>query len=169
MLSIFSCAFSAICMAQTTRGGLTLFSLPLTSCCSLLQSSLCVPAGLPAGEEASLSVGTSPLLQFPIQGCRVCLTPFFSFFHPDQVVWVFSCPFKCLKSSTSVQQVLCENYSICRCLLDAFMWRDVLLSPRPTPSPLWTVCYTQGIVRDTWDPTVMQTENDAPRGNVFKS
>ena len=121
MLSIFSCAFSAICMAQTTRGGLTLFSLPLTSCCSLLQSSLCVPAGLPAGEEASLSVGTSPLLQFPIQGCRVCLTPFFSFFHPTWLCRNFSCPFSYLRSSASVQQVLCENCLICRCILDVLL------------------------------------------------
>ena len=39
MLSILSCAFSAICMAQTTRVGLTLFCLPLTRCSALLQVS----------------------------------------------------------------------------------------------------------------------------------
>lgn len=29
---------------------------------------------------------------------------------------------------------------------------------------LLSICYISGTVHDTWDPTVMQTENDAPHG-----
>ena len=35
-----------------------------------------------------------------------------------------SCPFRCPKSSANVQQVLCENRSICRCILDVLVRRD---------------------------------------------
>ena len=49
---------------------------------------------------------------------------FFSFFRPTQLWGVFSCPFGCAKSSTDVQHVLCENCSICRCILDILVRRD---------------------------------------------
>ena len=102
----------------------------------------------------------------PCQGCRFYPAssplhfPFF-FFCPMWLYRDLSCAFGYLRSSASSQQVVCENYSICRCLLGAFMWRDALLSSRRTPSPPWTVCYMQGIVHDTWDPTVIQADNDA--------
>ena len=48
------------------------------------------------------------------------------FFHPTQLYGDTSCAFSCLRSSASVQQVLCENCSICRCILDAFVGKDEL-------------------------------------------
>ena len=43
-----------------------------------------------------------------------------SFFCPTWLSRSLSCPFRCPRSSTSIQQVLCEN-SICRCILDVFV------------------------------------------------
>ena len=109
-----------------------------------------------------------PLLTFSslpgVQVLSCFISSSFSFLFFFCPMWLYrdlSCAFGYLRSSASSQQVVCENYSICRCLLGAFMWRDALLSSRPTPSPPWTVCYMQGIVRDTWDPTVIQADNDA--------
>ena len=51
---------------------------------------------------------------------------FFSFFFFLSSYWLygdFSCTSWCLRSSTSVQQVLCENCSICRCILDVLVRR----------------------------------------------
>ena len=51
-------------------------------------------------------------LSFILSGCKGI---FFFFFF---------CPFWCLKSSASVQEELCENCSICSCILDVLMRRD---------------------------------------------
>ena len=43
----------------------------------------------------------------------------FFFFLSSYLLWrYFSCPFRFLKSSTYVQQVLSENCPFCRCILD---------------------------------------------------
>lgn len=42
-------------------------------------------------------------------------------------VWRFFCPFRCARSSASVQQALCENRSICRCVLDVLVRRGEFL------------------------------------------
>ena len=69
-------------------------------------------------------------LQIP-QGCRSHPTPSPlpspSFFGPAWLSRNLSCPFRCCRSSASVQRELCENSSICRCILDAFVERDELL------------------------------------------
>ena len=79
------------------------------------RSSPSVPDDHSAGEGASLGVGTSLLLQLP-QRHRSHSTSsflfFFSFFHPTQLRRDLSCPFRCPRSSVSVQQLLCENCSI---------------------------------------------------------
>ena len=49
-----------------------------------------------------------------------------SFFCPTWLCGDLFCPFRCPRASASVQQVLCENCSICRCILDAFVGRDEL-------------------------------------------
>ena len=49
---------------------------------------------------------------------------FSSFFHPTQLLGDFSCPFTILRSSANVQQVLYENCSICRCILDVLVRSD---------------------------------------------
>ena len=43
------------------------------------------------------------------------------FFHPTWLCRNFSCPFSYLRSSASVQLVLCENCLICRCILDVLV------------------------------------------------
>ena len=72
------------------------------------RSSLSVPADLPTSEGASLSVGTSLLLQLPSRGAGPVPFPlfFFSFFHPIRLHRDSYCPFRFLRSSASVQQVL---------------------------------------------------------------
>lgn len=42
---------------------------------------------------------------------------FFPFCHPTWLCGDFSSPFRCPRSSASVQQVVCENCSVCRCIL----------------------------------------------------
>ena len=49
---------------------------------------------------------------------------FFSCFGPTQLLGNFSYPFTCPESSTNVQKMLCENCSICRCILDVIVRRD---------------------------------------------
>ena len=72
-----------------------------------------------------------PLLSFssPTRGTGSIPLPFLfffssSFFHPTLLLGGLSCPFRCPSSSVSVQLVLCEKCSICRCILDAFVGRD---------------------------------------------
>ena len=95
-----------------------------------LRCSPSVPTDFPVGEGASPDVGTSPLLQLLLR-CTdpilLALLFFFpSFFHPVWLCGDLSCPFQCPRSSAGVQLVFFENYSICRCILDAFVERDEL-------------------------------------------
>ena len=78
--------------------------------------------GLPLIWESLLSFssplrGRGPLL-FPL----LFLLPS-SFFCPTRLHGDLSCPFRYTRSSVSVLQVLCENCSICKCILDAFKGR----------------------------------------------
>ena len=54
------------------------------------------------------------------------LIPFLFFFLWSYLVvrGFFFYPFRCPESSTNVQKVLCENCSICRCILDVIVRRD---------------------------------------------
>ena len=120
-------------VAWTACVGLTLSCLPQTGHFTLLQQpqgSPSVPNDFPISEGASPDVGTSPLLQLPFRGAEPVLLPllffFPSFFHPTWFCRDLSCPFRCPRSSASVQLVFCENCSICRCSLDAFAERDEL-------------------------------------------
>ena len=84
------------------------------------------PSWLPHHEWAFLSVGTSPYLQFPTSSAGLLLFPLFFlffFFHYNWSGEDFSYPFRCLRSSTSVQLVLFENCSIYRSILDVSMKR----------------------------------------------
>lgn len=72
---------------------------------------------------------TSPLLQLPSpKGCGphpvpfFLFLPFFSFILPGHA-GIFSCPFRCLGSFARDQQVLCVNFSTCRCTPDILVGR----------------------------------------------
>ena len=113
--------------------GLTLSCLPQTSCWTLLRvpEPPILPADLPASEGASPNAGTSSYLQLPARDAVPFLLPLLflfpsSFFHLTQLCQDLSYLFRCLRSSASVQQVLCENCSICRYILDEFVRRDEL-------------------------------------------
>ena len=73
-----------------------------------------------------LNVGTCPHLQPParIAGLFFLFLFFFSFFGPTRLLGHFSYPLRCPESSTNVQKMLCENCSICRCILDVIVRRD---------------------------------------------
>ena len=65
----------------------------------------------------------------PLQGCGshpvssfLCF-PFLFFILPSYSR-IFSCPFMCLRSSASIQLVLCVNFSTCRCILDVLVGRS---------------------------------------------
>ena len=84
-----------------------------------------------AGEEASPDVGTYLHLQLPVRGAGPVLLPLlflFSsfFFHPTWLYGDLSYPFRFPRFSASVKQVLCENSSICRCILGEFVGTDEL-------------------------------------------
>lgn len=59
---------------------------------------------------------------------------FFPFLLSYLVIKDLFCTLQCPRSLANVQLVLCENVSICRCILDAFMERDETRCP-PTPLP----------------------------------
>lgn len=84
------------------------------------------PSGFPYWEGASLSCRNLSSPSAPDQECWSLpissFLSFFSFFYPTQLHGNLYCPFRCPRSSTSIQQVLCEN-SICRCILDALVRR----------------------------------------------
>ena len=98
------------------------------------QSSPSVPADFPPVRR--LPWVREPLLSFsfldprdagPIPLPLLFLFPS-SFFCPILLHRDLSFPFRYLRYSASVQQVLCENCSICRCILDAFVGRGELHS-----------------------------------------
>lgn len=78
--------------------------------------------------ERGLSQVWWPLLSFssPPTGAGPILAPLFSSFSlfcPTHYAGIFSHPFWCLRSSASVQQVLCASCSTCRCILDVLVGR----------------------------------------------
>ena len=120
-------------VAWTICAVLTLSCLPQTGCSVPLQS----PEGPLLSQLNSLlwmgfsECGDLSSPSLPHQGCwslPISSFLFFSFFHPTQLCGNFSCTFRCLRSSTSVQQVLCENCSICRCILDVLVRRGKFAS-----------------------------------------
>ena len=121
-------------VAWTIYVGLTLSYLPQTGCRALLrapEAPLLSQLTSLLVRRASPDARTSPYLQFSNRGAGPVLLPLLflfpsSFFCPTQLHGDLSCPFRCLRSSASVQQVLCENCSIRRCVLDAFVGRDEL-------------------------------------------
>ena len=68
-------------------------------------------------------------LLFPTRGTGPFLFPPFlkNLFHPTWLHGDFSCPFRCLRSFASVQQVLCENCYIRRFILDVLVRRGEFL------------------------------------------
>ena len=90
-----------------------------------------VLAGLPTIEGVFPRCGTlsSPSTPSP-HGCRShsVFSFLLSFFHPTWLPEYFSSPFRSPRYSTSVKQVLCDNCSICRCILDVLVGRGELAS-----------------------------------------
>ena len=85
----------------------------------------------PLVRGASPDMGTSPHLHIPARGAGSVLLPVLflfpsSFFCPTWLRGDLVYPFRCPRSSASVQQVLCENCSICRCIPDVYVQRDEL-------------------------------------------
>lgn len=88
-----------------------------------------------------------PLLTFnspPEVQSHPTSSPLFpSSFHPTWLCGDLSCPFRCLRSSSSVQQVLCENCSICIYTLDAFVGRELHI--------LLPFCHLgKSLIKDLW-------------------
>ena len=107
------------------------------------QSSPSVSTYLLSSEGASL--GEKPLHSFSSpSGLQVPSHFLFSFFPflfcPSQLHRDLACTFRCPMSSASLQQVLCEDCPICRCILDAFVLRGechVLLLHHLDSSPIF--------------------------------
>ena len=112
--NVQSCGVDHVCSSY--------FVLPSTdhSLCSPLipRRSFSVPDDFPIMREFFLSVGTSPHLQLP---ARLAGLFYFFFLSSYLVVRGFFLSFRCPKSSADVQQVLYENCSICRCILDVLV------------------------------------------------
>lgn len=102
---------------------LTLFCLPQKGLSPLIpQSSLSAPADLSTFSECGNLSSPSASHQdcWPV----FLFLFFFSFFGPTRLLGHFSYPLRCPESSTNVQKMLCENCSICRCILDVIVRRD---------------------------------------------
>lgn len=80
-----------------------------------------------------LQVPSNPRGMGPIPLPLFFFSPFF-FLLSYLVIKDLFCTLQCPRSSANLQLVLCENLSICRCILDAFMERDETRCP-PTPLP----------------------------------
>lgn len=79
-----------------------------------------VPTDFHTDKRVSLDTGISPLLHPQGHRSHSASRPLFftsSFLYPTQLCRKLSCPFWCPRSSASVQLVLCENCSICICIL----------------------------------------------------
>lgn len=106
--------------------------------------------------EGAFSYGGPTPLLLPPQECGCYLTsspllcPFF-FLPYYMFTWGAFLPFWCLSSSTSVYQVLCENCSMCRCILDAFVgerkttssYFSTIMTPQPFyfKSRIYKLCW----------------------------
>lgn len=94
------------------------------------------PPGSPLLQLISLLIRGLPQMQGPLRtfssprGVQVpsCFlsSSFAFFFSPYPLCGDLSCPFRCPRSSASVQQVLCGNCFTCRCILDTFVGREKL-------------------------------------------
>ena len=82
------------------------------------QRSLSVPAN-PRTVRGPLQVRDRSFLQLSHMGAGLCLFPLL--FHLTWLCGDFSYPFRCKRSCASFQQVISENCSICRCLLDVLI------------------------------------------------
>ena len=104
-----------------------LFHPPPTASDVTLLSQLISPSvrGLPWIQEPLLFLSSPPRGTDPIPLPLLFFFPS-SFFCPTRLCRDPSSPFQCPRSSASVQPVVCENCSICRCILDAFVGRDEL-------------------------------------------
>ena len=117
-------------VAQTRPAVLTLPCCPQTIHCILLKSferpGLSQLTSPVLCGEAFLREGTFPHLQLPtrVAGPIFYSSSSFFFLSSYQVVREFLLLFWESKSSASLQQVLCENRSICRCILDVPVRRD---------------------------------------------
>ena len=93
--------------------------------------------GLPQVQEPVLSFSSHTPGGQVLSVSSFLLLPFLSFILPSYA-GIFSCPIRCLRSSASVQQVLCENCSICRYILVVLVERGefhILLFCHLEPSP----------------------------------
>ena len=120
-------------VARTICVRLALSCLPQTGCCSLLRAleAPLLSQLISAPVRASPDAGASLHLQLPTRGAGPILLPLLflfpsCFFCPNQLRGDLSCPFRCLRSSASVQQVLDENCSIYRFILHAFVGKGEL-------------------------------------------
>ena len=97
-----------------------------------------VPSNLRLHKGVSLDAGTSELLQNPhLEADTIPLPVLFFFPSFFCLTWFrmdLSCPFQCLRSSPSVQPVLCEPCSISRYILDASVGRWTPSPPTSLPS-----------------------------------
>lgn len=111
-------------VAQSTHAVLMWPCLPRTIRCIALQSlgrSLSVPADFPTIREFCWV--WEPFLTFSILP-GVLLPFWFLFSFSTWLPGDFPFPFRALQSSANVQHLLCENYSICRCILDVLVRRE---------------------------------------------
>ena len=100
--------------------------------CALLRGSEASPLrqppspptkGLPSVWKPFLLHSSLPLVQVPSLFFCLC---FFFFLLPYPGMWGVSCLLGGLRSSASVQQVLCRSCSTCRCISDVFVGRKVI-------------------------------------------
>ena len=121
---------AGVCSAQTICSVLTLSCLPQTVLCipqspqSPFLSKLISPPCVFLSDYKKLS---SPSTFHQMHRFCSASSPFpSSFFHSAWLCRDLSRPFRCPRFSASVQQVLCDSFSICRCILDASVGRDEL-------------------------------------------
>ena len=92
--------------------------------------------GLPSVWKPFLLYSSLPLVQ--VLSLFFCLC-FFFLLLPYPGMWGVSCVLGCLRSSASVQYVLCRGCSTCRCISDVFAGRKVISTSCSSAilNPLW--------------------------------
>ena len=143
-------------IAWTMCVGLTLSCLPQTGCCTLFWAPLLSQLiSLPVRELPQM---WDPLLSFSRPQGHKCLPASFpsSFSLLTLVLPGYSgnlsYPFRCLRSSARVQQLLCEICSNLRCILDTFMVRSEIPCP-PPPLPFYSSWFDLLVLGLFWLPT----------------
>ena len=129
--------WGALAAAWTLCADLAPSCQPQAKCCAISKSLTHPPvsAALLTVKGLLQMWKSWPYLQLPSRSRDLILPPLLflspSFFYPARLYGNHAFPFMCLKSSASIQQVLCENFSVFDVFL-MYLWREMNMFSCPS-------------------------------------